>query len=327
MKHLAVKTLLILFFALAPLTGQAALTHYFFGDSLSDTGNTFALTGGAVPSTVPLIGLPYYNGRASNGPVWIDQLGGANNAWQTNSLTGFDNLATFGAYTGTYTVGSTDVSNTVAPSLPGLAQQVDLFNTLSGGTAPSDALYWLWAGANDLLFPLEPGLMASPNQAANRAYDNLSAAIGALAGLGAQDFLLMNLPDLSRIPFAASPNSPSPAYLQQATNVFNVLLDGIQFDFPDLNIWEVDINTQFNAILDDPVAFGFVNGLGPCLDPVTFCNDPSEYVLTYDGVHPTSQAHTLIRNLAVSHIPIPPAVWLFGSGLLGLIGIARKKAA
>lgn len=26
-------------------------------------------------------------------------------------------------------------------------------------------------------------------------------------------------------------------------------------------------------------------------------------------------------------IPAPPAVWLFGSGLLGLIGIARKKAA
>jgi hypothetical protein len=26
-------------------------------------------------------------------------------------------------------------------------------------------------------------------------------------------------------------------------------------------------------------------------------------------------------------VPIPPAIWLFGSGLLGLIGIARKKAA
>lgn len=26
-------------------------------------------------------------------------------------------------------------------------------------------------------------------------------------------------------------------------------------------------------------------------------------------------------------VPIPPAVWLFGSGLLGLIGIARRKAA
>jgi hypothetical protein len=29
----------------------------------------------------------------------------------------------------------------------------------------------------------------------------------------------------------------------------------------------------------------------------------------------------------VSAVPIPAAVWLFGSGLLGLIGIARRKAA
>lgn len=28
---------------------------------------------------------------------------------------------------------------------------------------------------------------------------------------------------------------------------------------------------------------------------------------------------------AVSAVPIPPAVWLFGSGLLGLVGIARRK--
>ena len=25
-------------------------------------------------------------------------------------------------------------------------------------------------------------------------------------------------------------------------------------------------------------------------------------------------------------VPVPPAVWLFGSGLLGLVGIARRKA-
>ena len=30
-------------------------------------------------------------------------------------------------------------------------------------------------------------------------------------------------------------------------------------------------------------------------------------------------------RVGVSAIPIPAAVWLFGSGLLGLIGIARKK--
>ena len=123
MKCQALKTLFILFFALAPLTSQAALTHYFFGDSLSDTGNIFALTGGTVPSTVPLTGLPYYNGRASNGPIWIDQLGGANNVRENTTLTGRDNFATFGAYSGTYSV---NVSNTVDPSLPGLPQQVGL---------------------------------------------------------------------------------------------------------------------------------------------------------------------------------------------------------
>jgi hypothetical protein len=29
----------------------------------------------------------------------------------------------------------------------------------------------------------------------------------------------------------------------------------------------------------------------------------------------------------VSPVPVPAAVWLFGSGLLGLIGIARRKKA
>jgi len=29
----------------------------------------------------------------------------------------------------------------------------------------------------------------------------------------------------------------------------------------------------------------------------------------------------------VSAVPVPAAVWLFGSGLLGLVGIARRKKA
>ena len=32
-------------------------------------------------------------------------------------------------------------------------------------------------------------------------------------------------------------------------------------------------------------------------------------------------------NIGVSAVPVPAAVWLFGSGLLGLIGIARRKKA
>jgi hypothetical protein len=30
-------------------------------------------------------------------------------------------------------------------------------------------------------------------------------------------------------------------------------------------------------------------------------------------------------NLVIQTVPIPPAVWLFGSGLIGLVGMARRK--
>jgi len=32
-------------------------------------------------------------------------------------------------------------------------------------------------------------------------------------------------------------------------------------------------------------------------------------------------------TIAVNAVPVPPAVWLFGSGLLGLVGMARRKKA
>lgn len=39
------------------------------------------------------------------------------------------------------------------------------------------------------------------------------------------------------------------------------------------------------------------------------------------------QGYSLYLEGAVSTVPAPAAVWLFGSGLLGLIGVARRKAA
>ena len=45
-------------------------THLFvFGDSLSDSGNISALTGGLIPASPP-----YFNGRFSNGPIWVEHL-------------------------------------------------------------------------------------------------------------------------------------------------------------------------------------------------------------------------------------------------------------
>jgi len=47
------------------------------------------------------------------------------------------------------------------------------------------------------------------------------------------------------------------------------------------------------------------------------------------AIGPFDSAQILIDNvtLEVAAVPVPAAVWLFGSGLLGLIGVARRKHA
>ena len=50
-----------------------------------------------------------------------------------------------------------------------------------------------------------------------------------------------------------------------------------------------------------------------------------------DNVTPNTEAQWVDRSgqveFAVAAVPVPAAVWLFGSGLLGLIGVARRKKA
>ena len=48
-----------------------------------------------------------------------------------------------------------------------------------------------------------------------------------------------------------------------------------------------------------------------------------EWLVTLDTTHGPSPANSWVL---LTPVPIPSAVWLFGSGLIGLIGVAKKKA-
>lgn len=52
----------------------------------------------------------------------------------------------------------------------------------------------------------------------------------------------------------------------------------------------------------------------------------SSFFLTHTDPD-SNESIYLSSTLSISQVPMPPSVWLFGSGLLGLIGVARKKAA
>ena len=108
----------------APITSVIA-----YGDSLSDNGNLFGAIG-FPPSP------PYFQGRASNGPVAVEYLAAALGV----PLVDF---AVFGATTGIGNSNDGGTSTTLGiASLPGMASQ------LLVATGPGD-LVVVWGGPND----------------------------------------------------------------------------------------------------------------------------------------------------------------------------------
>ena len=71
--------------------------------------------------------------------------------------------------------------------------------------------------------------------------------------------------------------------------------------------------------------------LGSLLAPGSFTFDaaPGEYYVSFFGFADASAPSLGQYGIEISQVvvPVPAAVWLFGSGLLGLIGIARRKKA
>lgn len=174
-RHLIFLTFLVAGSALAGPVDRLVL----IGDSLTDTGNLSTLTGGAVPPA------PYFDGRFSNGDIWVDQIADAfglalNNVWRLDPTDptqplgdgNVDNYAVAGAMTTTYTVtipasaGGTvtaDIANAadlqsflaVVPDggpvndIPGMQQQFGLYQF--DGVDPN-ATHLIWGGANDVAF-------------------------------------------------------------------------------------------------------------------------------------------------------------------------------
>jgi len=127
---------------------------YVFGDSLSDTGNVSVLTGGAVP------GAPYFQGRASNGPLYDDVLAAGLGLTLTPSRQdlnhdGIDdgnNFAYGGARTRTYPFPFDGHS---------LLGQLQEFES-RGPVADPNALYVVFGGANNIQDALFAAAMGAP---------------------------------------------------------------------------------------------------------------------------------------------------------------------
>ncbi|MBD1846808.1 autotransporter domain-containing protein [Cyanobacteria bacterium FACHB-63] len=261
------------------VSAQAIEGFTVFGDSLSDNGNLFRATNGLVPPSPP-----YFNGRLSNGPVWIESL-----AETLNLTTTTVNFAFAGASSGT--------TNTTVPFGPGVTTQVNGFLQNSPSISPN-RVFVVWAGANDYL----GGRVTDPAI----PLGNISSILQRLTAAGTRTLIVPNLPDLGITPGARTPERR--AGLTQLSTTHNqglrTSLQALAQSQPDVNIIPLDIGALLNEALNDPARFGFTNVTQSCILSGANCDQ----FLFWDDIHPTTAAHRLISEYALDILTAPQTI-------------------
>ena len=124
-------------------------------------------------------------------------------------------------------------------------------------------------------------------------------------------FQLLNLWGITTAP--TSPFHPASEAMSGTSHEF------INSSGPQFNVWGAALAIDFP------------------FPPVNPTNENGDYALVQTlSPYPTTYSRTLVRprlgsalvrsNLPVPAVPVPAAVWLFGTALIGLVGFSKRKA-
>jgi len=258
-----------------------------FGDSLSDTGNSFAATG--IPPGGPG-GFPYFEGRFCDGPNWIDFLQTDLNLSDAQVL----NFAVGGSSTGFGFKAPPDgvFDAPTGTVIPTIGAQIETF---LGVTAPnSEQLTILWAGANDLF------AFTSPTAVVN----NLELHVRDLSAAGADEFLIPSLPPLGSTPaLKGTFEGFLLEYLSWRTN--RLVKRRMSHLESELGIKVHRLDTYNLTILGMifPNWFGLTNTTDAALEDIfagVITPVEGASYLYWDIIHPTSKVHSVVAAAATT---------------------------
>lgn len=290
-----------------PASAQTYSQTIFFGDSLTDSGSFRPGLIQAVGPSGALLG----KFTTNPGLVWSEHVADFYDTNATSANQGGTNFAVGGARTGT---------NSVSPfgAIPSLTTQINAHLAANGGRADANALYTVWGGANDLFV----AAALPPAQAPAIIGGAVAAQVGNVAALrnaGAQYILVPTVPDLGITPqFRAQGPAGMAGGTQLATSYNNALFSGLAS--ANLRVIPLDTFHLLQEIVNNPAPYGFrnVTDVGCRTQPAPagasslFCN-PGSYVAPdvptafafADGVHPSSGAHAILADYAISILEAP----------------------
>ena len=279
-----------------------------FGDSLSDMGN-----GKNSILNVPDVP-PYWQGRFSNGKVWLEYASDAYGVTTTigSGTAAGDNRAFGGSQTGqgfSYLL------------LPNVGTQITNYLGNVQANIPQSTVVSLWSGGNDFLY-------GTAN--ADTIATNMESHIRQLEGAGATEFIIPNLPPLEKTPEIMSRSQNQQNTIAAEVVSYNQKLSTLATDLRaelGITIHFIDAWSIFNDILLNNEALGITNTQdaacsgGVSLLPLPICSSGDTVVsnvdeyLFFDKAHPTRVMHQFIGRYAIEEIGEPDTD---GDGIINL---------
>lgn len=209
----------------------------FFGDSLSDNGNFYRDVLYYMPKNPP-----YYNGRFSNGQVWSEYV--------DEYFLERDKVESSNYAVGGQTAYFHNPFDGYLPYSLAMSRENYILHTLFADR--SSTLFIIWIGANDYL----PGI-SDVETLTTDVTDAIKSTIEDLIYHGGENFLLLNLPDLSSTPYGQA--SGYADKLKAATIVHNIKLNevvaSLRESYKNIHINLYDINRFFDSAIQHSVEY------------------------------------------------------------------------
>ena len=278
-----------------------------FGDSLSDNGNLYEYMKRQLP-----LSPPYYQGRFSNGPVWVEHL----------AKFYFPNDPD--AHLLDYAFGGSGVrenddddDDDDEEALLSLDREIDSYLLAHHDRADPASLYIVWMGANNYL--------AIPDDAdgtLQRVNDGIKTSLLRLVNKGAKYIMVANLPDLGKTPAAIDFDAVN--LLSSLSTQHNAMIAeqvaGLQEEYPQVQWLLFYVGEIFMRAIDFPETYGFTNTKDTCYEAATLSsssqsvlkmvasvkphlgNNACDGYLFFDPVHPSGRAHEYLARESIDLI-------------------------
>ncbi len=273
-----------------------------FGDSLSDYGNKHQ-------SYHLPVSPPYWEGRYTNGPVWVEYL-----ALRFNLIPNpwVDPKATHESLMN-YAMGDSVVlESNVLPDTPTqtLMQQLSLYQTQTPSN-PRGTLAIIWEGVNDFKNPV---CVQSPFSCVKDMIHTQAKAIDTLYEMGIRHFVVLTAPDITITPLVAETTDEHQreiisGLIKYYNNNLALIISQFQDDKEDAYILKIGTNSLITTLkksFKQPMSVSCYANKGIYnKDMGTPCppNQQDQFFF-WDSTHPTTKAHAMLAEKVFEQIQL-----------------------